>query len=41
MDSIQQNPELAATLPRPDGRFVLWPAVMTEEELIRGCPTGS
>jgi hypothetical protein len=35
MNSTQQRPDPAATMPNRDGGFALCPTVMTEEELIR------
>ncbi len=35
MNSTQEYPELAAGRPVPNGGFSPWPAIMTEEELIR------
>jgi hypothetical protein len=35
MTNTARNLELSAILPGPDGAFVICPAVMTEEELIR------
>ena len=35
MNSTQEQAELAATLPSPNGGFGPCPTVMTEEELIR------
>ena len=35
MTNTARNLELSAVLPGPDGAFVICPAVMTEEELIR------
>ena len=35
MNSTEEQTELAAILPGPDGRFGPCPTVMTEEELIR------
>ena len=35
MTNTARNLELSAVLPGPDGAFIICPAVMTEEELIR------